>query len=298
MIHFLYTNTYGLLRTLRPRQWIKNGLVFMALLFDQKLTNWPLLLRTTLAFVLFCMVSSTVYIINDLVDIEKDKVHPKKKNRALPSGQMKPWFAILAAVGILAISLPLSFWLDPYFGLIIVTYLLLNLAYSFSLKNIVIIDVMVLSSFFVLRVGAGVIVAEAERFSPWLYVCTIFLALFLAIGKRRHELAYLAEHANSHRKSLNDYTFPLLDSMIQVVTTSAIIAYSLYTFSAENLPDNHAMMLTIPFVIYFVFRYQYLVHVKGEGGAPEMLLYTDRPLLLDVVLWGLAVVLILYVFNS
>lgn len=298
MIQFLYTNIYGLLRTLRPRQWIKNGLVFMALLFDQKLTNWPLLLRTTLAFILFCMVSSTVYIINDLVDIEKDKVHPKKKNRALPSGQMKPWFAILAAVGILTVSLPLSFWLDPYFGLIIITYLLLNLAYSFYLKNIVIIDVMVLSSFFVLRVGAGVVVAEAERFSPWLYVCTIFLALFLAIGKRRHELAYLAEHANSHRKSLNDYTFPLLDSMIQVVTTSAIIAYSLYTFSAENLPDNHAMMLTIPFVIYFVFRYQYLVHVKGEGGAPEMLLYTDRPLLLDVVLWGIAVVLILYVFNT
>ncbi len=296
MIQFLYTNIYGLLRTFRPRQWIKNGLVFMALVFDQKLTDWPLLLKTTLAFILFCMVSSTVYIINDLVDIEKDKVHPKKKNRALPKGQLKPWFAILAVVGLLAVSLPLSFWLDPYFGLIIVTYLLLNLAYSFYLKNVVIVDVMVLSSFFVLRVAAGVVVAEAERFSPWLYACTIFLALFLAIGKRRHELVYLAEHASGHRKSLNDYTLPLLDSMIQVVTTSAIITYSLYTFSAENLPDNHAMMLTIPFVIYFVFRYQYLVHVKGEGGAPEMLLYTDRPLLLDVVLWGIAVVLVLYVF--
>jgi 4-hydroxybenzoate polyprenyltransferase len=298
MIQFLLTNIYGLLRTFRPRQWIKNGLVFMALLFDQKLTDWPLLFRTTLAFILFCMVSSTVYIINDLADIEKDRVHPKKKNRALAKGQLKPWFAVLAAVGLLVVSLPLSFWLDPYFGIIIIAYLLLNLAYSFYLKNVVIVDVLVLSSFFVLRVAAGVVVAEAERFSPWLYVCTIFLALFLAIGKRRHELVYLAEHANSHRKSLNDYTLPLLDSMIQVVTTSAIIAYSLYTFSAENLPDNHAMMLTIPFVIYFVFRYQYLVHVKGEGGAPEMLLYTDRPLLLDVILWGLAVVLILYVFNT
>lgn len=298
MIQYLYTNIYGLLRTFRPRQWIKNGLVFMALLFDQKLTDWHLLLRTILAFILFCMVSSMVYIINDLVDIEKDKLHPKKRNRALPSGQLKPWFAILAAVGILIVSLPLSFWLDRNFGLIIVTYLLLNLAYSFFLKNAVIIDVMVLSSFFVLRVGAGVVVAEAERFSPWLYVCTIFLALFLAIGKRRHELSYLAENANNHRKSLNDYTFALLDSMIQVVTTSAIIAYSLYTFSAANLPANHTMMLTIPFVIYFVFRYQYLVHVKGEGGAPEMLLYTDRPLLLDVLLWGLSVVLILYVFNT
>lgn len=295
---FLYTNIYGLLRTLRPRQWIKNGLVFMALVFDQKLTIWPLLLRTTFAFILFCMISSTVYIINDLADIEKDKQHPKKKRRALPSGQMKPWFAILSAVAILAVCLPLSFWLDPYFGLIVVIYLLLNLAYSFALKNVVIIDVMIVAAGFVLRVAAGVIVAEAERFSPWLYVCTIFLALFMAIGKRRHELSYLAEGANSHRKSLDHYTMPLLDGMIQVVTTSAIIAYSLYTFSAENLPPNHTMMLTIPFVIYFVFRYQYLVHVKGEGGAPEMLLYTDRPLLLDVLLWGLSVILIMYVFNT
>ena len=295
-MQFLYTNIYGLLRTLRPRQWIKNGFVFAALVFDGKLTVWPLLIRTILAFILFCMVSSTVYIINDLADIEKDRQHPKKKRRALPSGQMQPWFAVLSAVGILAVCLPLSFWLDPYFGLIIVTYLLLNVAYSFALKNVVIIDVMVVAAGFVLRVGAGVIVAEAERFSPWLYVCTIFLALFLAIGKRRHELSYLAAGANDHRKSLNEYTFPFLDEMSHLVTTGAVIAYSIYTFSAVNLPNNNAMMLTIPFVIYGVFRYQYLIHVKGEGGAPEMLLYTDRPLLLDLMLWGIAVILILYVF--
>ncbi len=295
-MQFLYTNIYGLLRTLRPRQWIKNGFVFAALVFDGKLTVWPLLLRTTFAFILFCMVSSTVYIINDLADIEKDRQHPKKKRRALPSGQMQPWFAVLSAVGILAVCLPLSFWLDPYFGLIIVTYLLLNVAYSFALKNVVIIDVMVVAAGFVLRVGAGVIVAEAERFSPWLYVCTIFLALFLAIGKRRHELSYLAAGANDHRRSLNEYTFPFLDEMSHLVTTGAVISYSIYTFSAVNLPDNYAMMLTIPFVIYGVFRYQYLIHVRGEGGAPEMLLYTDRPLLLDLMLWGIAVILILYVF--
>ncbi len=294
---FLYTNIYGLLRTLRPRQWVKNGLIFMALVFDQKLTVWPLLLRTTFAFILFCMISSTVYIINDLVDIEKDRQHPKKRNRALPLGQMKPWFAILAAIGILLVCLPLSFWLDPLFGAIVLGYLLLNLAYSFVLKNMVIIDVMVIALGFVLRVAAGVVVAEAERFSPWLYVCTIFLALFMAIGKRRHELSYLAGSANSHRQSLNDYTFELLDNMMSVVTAGAVVSYSIYTFSAVNLPGNHAMMLTIPFTIYFVFRYQYLVHVKGEGGAPEMLLYSDRPLLLDVILWGLAVVVILYVFG-
>ena len=298
MIQFLYTNIYGLLRTLRPRQWIKNGLVFMALLFDQKLTNWPLLLRTTFAFILFCMISSTVYIINDLADLEKDKQHPKKKGRALPSGQLQPWFAIVAAVGILAVCLPLSFWLDPLFGLIILGYFLLHLAYSFYLKNIVIVDVMVVAAGFVMRVAAGVVVAEAERFSPWLYVCTIFLALFMAIGKRRHELTFLAGSAVNHRKILNEYTVQFLDSMTQLVIAGAVISYSLYTFSATNLPSNHTMMLTIAFVIYFVFRYQYLVFVKGEGGAPEMLLYTDLPLFLDVLLWGISIVLIMYVFNT
>jgi 4-hydroxybenzoate polyprenyltransferase len=297
-MQFLFTNIYGLLRTFRPRQWIKNGFVFMALLFDQKLFDWNLLARTTLAFILFCMASSAVYIINDLVDIEKDRQHPVKRRRALPSGQLQPWFAVLAAAGIMLVCLPASFWLDVYFGAIVLIYFLLMLAYSFWLKNVVIVDVMVVAFGFVLRVAAGVVVAEAARFSPWLYVCTIFLALFLAIGRRRHELSLLAEGANSHRKILEEYTIGFLDEMNHVVSTGALIAYSLYTFSATNLPGNHAMMLTIPFVIYGLFRYQYLVHVKGEGGAPEMLLYTDRPFLLDLILWGIVVVLIMYVFNS
>jgi 4-hydroxybenzoate polyprenyltransferase len=297
-MNFLFTNIYGLLRTLRPRQWIKNGFVFIALVFDQKLTNWELLFRTTAAFVLFCMISSTVYIINDLVDLEKDKQHPKKMNRALPKGQLKPWFAILSAIGILLVCLPLSFWLNPYFGLIILTYLLMNLAYSFVLKNIVLIDVMVIAAGFLLRVAAGVVIAEAERFSPWLYLCTLLLALFLAIGKRRHELTLLAAGANSHRKILEQYNTKLLDDMTHLVTSGLLIAYSIYTFSAQNLPANYLMMTTIPFAIYFLFRYQYLVHVKGEGGAPEMLLYTDKPLLLDLLMWGGAVLLIMYVFNG
>jgi 4-hydroxybenzoate polyprenyltransferase len=296
-MQYLFLNVYGLLRTLRPRQWIKNVFVFAALVFDQKLTNWDLLGKTIAAFILFCMISSTVYIINDLADLEKDRQHPKKRRRALPSGQLKPWFAILSAVGILAICLPLSFLLHPYFGLIIVTYFLLNLAYSFYLKHVVIVDVMVVAAGFVLRVAAGVIVAEAARFSPWLYLSTIFLALFLAIGKRRNELILLAGGANSHRKILDEYNIKLLDDMTHLVTTGAVISYSLYTFSAVNLPANHAMMLTIPFVLYGIFRYQYLVNVQGEGGAPEMLLYTDVPLLLDSVLWGLSVVIIMYLFN-
>jgi len=296
-MQFLFQNVYGLLRTLRPRQWIKNGFVFMALLFDEKLFVWPLLLKTTFAFILFCMISSTVYIINDLADLEKDRQHPKKRRRALPSGQLKPWFAILSALGILGVCLPLSFWLDLYFGIVILAYFLLNLAYSFSLKHLVIVDVMVVAAGFVLRVAAGVIVAQAERFSPWLYLCTIFLALFLSIGKRRNELILLAEGAESHRKILDEYTVDFLDEMSHLVTTGAVISYSLYTFSAVNLPPNNAMMLTIPFVIYGLFRYLYLIHVRGEGGAPEMLVYTDLPLLLDLVLWGGAVVLIMYGFK-
>jgi 4-hydroxybenzoate polyprenyltransferase len=296
-MRFLFTNIYGLLRTLRPRQWVKNGFVFMALLFDQKLFDWPLLLRTIFAFILFCMISSTVYIINDLADLEKDKLHPKKRNRALPAGQLQPWFAIVSAIGILAVCLLLSFWLAPWFGAIILFYFVLNLGYSFALKHMVIIDVMVVAAGFVLRVGAGAIVAEAENFSPWLYVCTIFLALFLAIGKRRHEMTLLADGANNHRRILDEYSIKFLDEMGHVVTTGAIIAYSLYTFSADNLPPNHTMMLTIPFVIYGIFRYQYLVHVKGEGGAPEMMLYTDVPFLFDLILWGISVVLIMYIFN-
>jgi len=296
-MQFLFTNIYGLLRTLRPRQWIKNGFVFVALLFDEKLFVWPLFLRTTFAFILFCMISSTIYIINDLADLEKDKQHPKKRKRALPSGQLQPWFAIVAALVILAVCLPLSFWLAGYFGLIVLIYFVMNLAYSFKLKHVVIIDVMVLAAGFVLRVGAGTVVAEAERFSPWLYVFTIFLALFMAIGKRRHELTLLAEGANSHRKILDEYSIEFLDEMSHLVTTGAVISYSLYTFSAPNLPPNHAMMLTIPFVIYGIFRYQYLIHVKGEGGAPEMLVYTDMPFLLDLILGGLSIVLIMYLFN-
>jgi hypothetical protein len=168
---------------------------------------------------------------------------------------------------------------------------------SFVLKNIVLIDVMVVTAGFVLRVAAGVVLVEAARFSPWLYLSILFLGLFLSIGRRRHELTFLQAGADSHRKILKEYNLKLLDDMTHLVTTAAVISYSLYTFSAVNLPANHSMMLTIPFVIYGVFRYQYLIHVKGEGGAPEMLLYTDLPLLVDLILWGVSVVLVMYVFN-
>jgi 4-hydroxybenzoate polyprenyltransferase len=294
----LLRNLWGLFQTLRPKQQVKNVFVFAALVFDKKLSDWPLLAKTLLAFLIFCLVAGTVYIINDLVDLDKDKLHPKKRRRALPSGHLQPWFAIAGAAVILAAGLPVAYWLDPYFFAIVLGYFLLNLAYTFYLKHLVIIDVMTVASGFVLRVAAGVVVAEAERFSPWLYVCTIFLALFMAIGRRRHELILLSGNAENHRKILNEYTVPFLDQMTIVVVTATLIAYSLYTATATNLPCNHGMLLTIPFVIYGMFRYLHLVQVKGQGGAPEDLLFTDRPFLIAVALWGAAVILVMYVFYS
>jgi len=282
---------------MRPKQWTKNVFVFAALVFDRKLTSPLLFARTVAVFILLCLVSSTVYLINDLVDIEKDRQHPSKRLRPLPSGQLKPWVAILAAIAIPAICLPLAFLLNFYVGVIITAYLLMMIAYSFWLKNVVIVDVLTIAAGFVLRVAAGIPMVHVVRFSPWLYVCTTLLALFISFGKRRHELSLLQANANNHRAVLNDYNRIFLDEMIGVVTASTVMAYSLYTFSAEGLPRNHTMMLTIPFVLYGIFRYLYLIHVREEGGTPEEIILRDKPFLADVLLWGLSVIIILYFFK-
>ncbi len=284
----------ALLKTMRPHQWTKNVFVFTALVFDRKLFMWDPFIKTTLAFVLFCMAASAVYIINDLADIEQDRRHPKKRFRPLASGALSPRVAMVAAVLLVGISVPASFAVHLYLGLILTGYLILQFAYSHLLKHLVIIDVMTVAAGFVLRVGAGVVVVQVERFSPWLYVCTTLLALFIAINRRRHELILLAEDASNHRRILDEYNIAFLDEMNSMVTASTVIAYSLYTFSAPNLPANHTMMLTIPFVIYGLFRYLYLVHVRGEGGAPDELVLKDKPLFATLVLWVLAVLLVLY----
>jgi len=213
-----------LLRTLRPKQWTKNLFVFAALVFDVKLLQPGPLTRTLAGFVLFCLLASTVYIINDLVDIEKDRQHPLKRHRPLASGQLSPQVAIVAAAVILAVGLPLSFWLEKHFGLIALSYVLMMIAYSFILKNIVIIDVMTIAAGFVLRVMAGVALVHVERFSPWLYVCTTLLALFIAVGKRRHEIFLLQANANEHRAILNEYSMHLLDEMIAILSSTTLIA--------------------------------------------------------------------------
>jgi 4-hydroxybenzoate polyprenyltransferase len=283
-----------MIQTMRPRQWIKNGLLFIPLVFDKQLTNWPALARVGLGFLLFCILSSLVYIINDLMDFEADRNHPQKRLRPIAAGKLKGSTARLAIVVLALIFFIPAIWLSPEFALIGLIYLLLNLAYSAWLKHTPILDVMILASFYVLRVGAGVVLINVHQFSPWLYLFTTFLALFLGIGKRRAELQLLAEGANTHRKSLEGYTLSLLDQLILIVSGSAIITYSLYTFSAPNLPANHTMMLTIPFVIYGIFRYLYLIQMEQCGGEPEEVLFTDRPLQVSILLWGLSIIFIYY----
>jgi 4-hydroxybenzoate polyprenyltransferase len=283
-----------LIKTMRPKQWVKNGLLFVAIAFDGQLFHWPALARTLAAFALFCLLSSLVYIINDLTDLEADRNHPKKRLRPLPSGQLSTQTARLAAIFLALVVFGTAFLLCWQFGLVALAYFSLNLAYSRWLKHVPILDVMVLATFYVLRVGAGVVVIVVSLFSPWLYVFTTFMALFLGIAKRRAELALLAGEANTHRKVLEGYTLPLLDQLMTIVTSGAIITYSLYTFWAPGLPENHVMMLTIPFVLFGVFRYMYLVHVGQCGGAPEDVLFSDRPLQVDLLAWGLSVVVIFY----
>jgi 4-hydroxybenzoate polyprenyltransferase len=285
----------SLLKTMRPKQWTKNVFVLAALVFDAKLLVPHFLIKGVLAFALFCAISSAVYLINDLVDVEKDREHPAKRNRPLASGQLAPSVAVAAALTLVIASLLVSYLLDRSFASVAAAYLLLMILYSLWLKNIVLVDVLTVAGGFMLRVAAGVAVVQAARFSPWLYLCTVFGALFIAISKRRHELVLLSENANAHRSIFDEYNIALLDDMIRMVTASTAMAYSLYTFSAPNLPQNHAMMLTIPFVLYALFRYMYLIQVKGEGGTPEDLILRDKPLLLVIALWGLAAIVILYV---
>ncbi|MBK8419185.1 decaprenyl-phosphate phosphoribosyltransferase [Candidatus Villigracilis saccharophilus] len=285
----------ALLKTMRPRQWAtKNIFIFAAIVFDKQLFIVDSFLRTLAGFALFCLISSSVYIFNDLADIEADRQHPEKKKRPIPSGKLPVPAAWAAGFFLAVFTLGTGYLLAPSFAYVIGLYFLINMAYSKWLKHIPIIDVLVISAGFVLRVGAGVTLIQVERFSPWLYVVMTLLSLFLGFGKRRAELALLAQGAGSHRKVLDGYTLPLLDQYIMIVSGTTIVAYSLYTFSAPNLPQNHSMMLTIPFVVYTIFRYLYLIEVKHAGGAPEEILLSDRPFQIAMFLWGATVIAIFY----
>ncbi|HXF63938.1 MAG TPA: decaprenyl-phosphate phosphoribosyltransferase [Caldilineaceae bacterium] len=293
----LAANLRGLVRAMRPSQWIKNAIVYAALVFDGKLLDPDLFLRTTFIALCFCLVSSSVYLLNDLVDMENDRQHPRKRLRPLPSGQLSPRLATAAAIGFGVVGMLAATWVDFWAGVVTAVYLLQNVAYSFYLKNFVIVDVMVLSLGFLLRVAAGVVVVDVANFSPWLYVCVTLLSLFLGFGKRRHEITLLAEEAANHRASLEQYNLQLLDQLIGIVTTSTLVAYTFYSFEAQTaLAGGGRMLLTVPFVFYFIARYLYLIHVRKQGGAPDELLLQDRPLLINSLLWMLTVTALIYVF--
>jgi 4-hydroxybenzoate polyprenyltransferase len=284
----------ALLKTMRPRQWAKNVFIFAALVFDKQLLNPDSFLRTLAGFALFCLISSSVYIFNDLADVEADRQHPDKKNRPIASGKLSVGMAWAAGIVLVIVTLGLSFFLTRGFETVIAIYFIINMAYSKWLKHIPILDVLIIATGFVLRVHAGVTLIQVQRFSPWLYVVMTLLALFLGFGKRRAELALLAQGAGSHRKVLDGYTLPLLDQYIMIVSGTTIVAYSLYTFSAPNVPENHSMMLTIPFVVYAIFRYLYLIEVEHAGGAPEEILLSDRPFQIAMFLWGVTVLAVFY----
>lgn len=287
----------ALITTMRPRQWPKNLFVFVPLFYDGKFTHLPSLLAVTGAFVLLCLMSSAVYIMNDLADIESDREHPTKRDRPLPAGKLDPTVAGVAAAALAVFSLVAGYFLSPALCAILLAYLVVQIAYTFRLKHVVLLDVMIIATGFILRIAAGVVVIEVERFSPWLYVFGGFLALFMALGKRRHELILLGGDAASHRAILDDYSVELIDSLQLVVMTTAVVSYSLYTFLAEGVPENHVMMLTIPFVVYGIFRYLYLIQVRHEGGAPEDILLRDRALQIDLLLYGIMAFVALYILS-
>jgi 4-hydroxybenzoate polyprenyltransferase len=294
---------FNLLKAMRPRQWTKNLILYLPFFFTLRQYWQPftpemysMFATATAAFVLFCILSGVIYLINDLVDIEKDRLHPTKRFRPLASGALSKTTAQIAIVFLLVVALPLCFLIDPWLGVVALIYTATMLLYSFLLKNIVIVDVFTLAAGLVLRALAGAVAIHVPA-SPWLYVCTVLLALYLGFSKRRHELALLEEDATKHRLILKEYTPEVLDEMISVTTASFVMAYSLYTFSAENLPKNHAMMLTIPFALYVVFRLLYLVHVKNMGGSPEEMVLRDKSLFGALLAWGLVAVGILYAFG-
>jgi len=281
------------MRAMRPLQWTKSSLVFAPLLFDRRVFHPASLWRSIAAAVVFCLISSAIYLLNDVRDIEADRVHPKKRFRPIASGEITTRTAVTAALVLFAVGLSGAVAIRPAFSLVALGYIALMLTYTWWLKTLVLLDVFTIAAGFVLRAAGGA-VAIAVPISPWLYVCTMLGALFIGFGKRRHELESLDGIAVQHRANLDQYSLQLLDQIIAIISSAILMAYSLYTFDASNVPDNHAMMLTIPFVLYALFRYLYLIYSKKEGGSPEVLLVTDRPMLFCIISWGLSSGVILY----
>lgn len=285
-----------ILVSMRPRQWIKNLFVFAALIFARQFSQPHQVILTIEAFIIFCLLSGAVYLFNDLADAENDRQHLNKKNRPIASGRLPTGTAVTAALFISLTALAAAFIIRPSFGAIALLYLVLMIVYSLFLKHVVIVDVLLIAFGFILRVVAGGIIIQVP-ISEWLYLCTFLLSLFLALSKRRHEVVLLEGKAGLHRKVLTEYSSPLLDQMIAVVTSSTLMAYALYTLTPRTRTEvSTKLYLSIPFVVYGIFRYLYLVHRKAEGGQPEKTLLADPALMVNICLWVVSVFLILRFF--
>ena len=285
----------ALLESLRPKQWTKNILLFAGIIFSQSLLCWKLILNVFLAFIVFSFVSGCLYLLNDLMDIEQDQRHPVKRRRPLASGRLGKTAAFTSFFVGMPIMVLAAFLLSSGFGYLIIFYILLVLGYSLFLKNIVILDVMIIAMGFVLRAIAGAVVIDVS-ISSWLLVCTIFLSLFLALNKRRHEISLLGANARSHRSNLSNYSIPLIDLLISIVASGVLMSYALYTTSPTTIEKfgSRGLVITLPFVIYGVFRYLYLVHQFGAGGSPEEVLINDKGIIINVILYVLCAGCIIY----
>jgi 4-hydroxybenzoate polyprenyltransferase len=289
----------ALLKAMRPKQWIKNVLVFAAFVFTLNdrwrpftPVMWSLLLRATGALAIFSLISSSIYLLNDVRDVEKDRQHPTKRHRPVAAGSLPASVAVVVALLLMPAGVLAAYRLSPAFAGIVGAYLVMQFAYIFFLKELVLLDVFVLALGFVMRAVSGAVVIGVD-ISPWLYIVTLLGSLFLGLCKRRNELLVMEGRAHEHRRILGHYTPELLDSLTSIAASSTIMAYSLYTFTSPKLPENHTMMLTVPFVIFGMFRYLYLAHRKNAGGSPEEVFLRDRPLIGTMFLWIVSTGLIL-----
>lgn len=285
----LSSQIMGLITTMRIKHWTKNLLVFAALLFSSKHATLAQIGDSFVAFALFCFISSSVYLLNDFVDRKTDRLNPEKCQRPMVTGQLNPYVGLLGCIVLSALMVVCGFKLNVWFGVLLVAYLINNLCYSYKLKHVVIMDIMSIALGFVLRaIGGGI--AIHVKMTPWFLLCTLLLALFLAIGKRRYEIGILVEDTIQYRQVLKHYSTQLLDQLNSIVATAAIMSYALYTFTSGKPIE---MMLTIPLVIYGIFRYLYIIHIRNQGGFPEKILFSDKPILLTVILYGFSVFIIL-----
>ncbi len=285
----------ALIEAMRPRQWTKNFFVFAGIVFGQRLYDRGALIWSLAAFCIFCFLSSAVYLVNDVLDVQKDRQHPTKRTRPIASGRLPIPLALAAGIVFALGSIRLSFAVNQDFTVLAVSYLVLNLFYSLFLKEVVIVDALMVALFFVLRAAAGAAAINVE-ISHWLLICTLLLALFISLSKRRHEIVLLESNASAHRTSLTHYSAYLLDQMIGVVTASTLMAYVLYTVDERTVAvfGSERLLYTVPFVIFGIFRYLYLIHQKGEGGDPDRIVLSDRPFFVNMLLWVAAVALAVY----